>query len=59
MSASMQMFVHVSKAEEMALPASEPLLLTRNFTSVLLFCLATLAIAPFLIAWVASVLLPV
>ena len=55
---SMQTLVRASGAGEVGLPPSPPLMLTRHFSGVLLFCLLTLAGAPLLIAWAASILLP-
>ena len=57
MSSDLQVLVKASMAREMALPASRPLTLTRNFAWVVLFCMGTLVAAPLLIGWTASLLL--
>jgi hypothetical protein len=57
MPADLQVLIHASMAREMALPAAPPLTLTRNFAWVVLFCTATLVVAPLLIGWTASLVL--
>jgi hypothetical protein len=53
----MQLLVNTAMAPEVRLPDTQPLTLTRNFSSVVLFCFAALATAPAMIAWIASLLL--
>jgi len=54
MTTDMQMLVNGAMAPEVRLPETRPLTLTRNFSSVFLFCLAALLTAPLMIACVAS-----
>jgi hypothetical protein len=54
---TLQMLVNASKAPEMRLPETEPLTLTRNFSSIVFFCIAALLTAPVMIAWLAGMLL--
>ncbi len=57
MTSNLQMLVDSAGASEMRLPETEPLTLTRNFSSVVFFCVAALLTAPVMIAWLAGVLL--
>ena len=57
MSATLQLLVNTSVASDVTLPERQPLTLTRNFSWVVMFCVATLLAAPFVIAWTASIVL--
>ena len=56
-SSNVQMLVNGAMAEEVSLPRSRPLTLTRNFAWVVGICIVTLFTVPVIIAWLASLLL--